>query len=56
MPGLLVHSGIVMTCPHGGAVQVIPSDPLAPATAGVPVLTADARMVVVGCAAQPCSG
>jgi hypothetical protein len=53
MPGLIVHSGMTMTCPHGGTVTVVPSDPLGPKVNGSPVATAADQIVVVGCPAQP---
>ena len=48
MSGLLTASSVMM-CPHGGSVQVIPSD--ASVTAGgAPVVTASDTFLVVGCA------
>ncbi|WP_406641318.1 hypothetical protein [Amycolatopsis sp. WGS_07] len=53
MPGFLLHSGMTMTCPHGGAVTAIPAGPPAALVNGMPVLTTKDQMVVVGCTLTP---
>lgn len=53
MPGLVVHSGMTMTCPHGGTVTFVPGGPPRVRVSGMPVVTAAGQIVVAGCVAQP---
>ncbi len=53
MPGLLVHSGMTMTCPHGGTVTFLPAGPPGALVDGLPVTTLADQLTVVGCPAQP---
>ena len=55
MPGLAVHVGMEMHCPHGGLVTIVPTGPpavffRAPTTAAATTAT---RMIVAGCGATP---
>jgi len=47
MPGLLTTASVMM-CPHGGAVQAIPSDANVQAS-GAPVVTASDTFLIAGC-------
>ncbi|MFD2468070.1 hypothetical protein [Amycolatopsis silviterrae] len=53
MPGFLLHSGMTMNCPHGGAVTAIPAGPPAALVNGMPVLTTKDQLIVAGCTATP---
>ncbi|HEV2777789.1 MAG TPA: hypothetical protein VGX25_00155 [Actinophytocola sp.] len=53
MPGLIVHSGMTMTCPHGGFASILPSGPPRVLVDGMPVATTANQIPVAGCAAQP---
>jgi hypothetical protein len=53
MPGLIVHSGMTMTCPHGGTATFVPSGPPGALVNGMPVATSADQILVAGCAAQP---
>jgi hypothetical protein len=48
MSGLLTTNSVMM-CPHGGTVQVIPSDTSVTA-GGAPVVTASDTFLIAGCA------
>jgi hypothetical protein len=49
MPGMLLHVGANLTCPHGGTVTGIPSSPKV-LLGGQPALTAADQWTVAGCA------
>jgi hypothetical protein len=51
MPGLLVHSGMTMTCPHGGTVFL--AGPPGALVDGLAVTTLADQLTVRGCPAQP---
>lgn len=59
MPGFIVQVGTVITCPHGGQVQIAPGNPRVKLN-GMPVATMADQALVVGCAfavgpkPQPC--
>src|SRR5690242_19369989 len=59
MPAPVLTMAAVMTCPHGGHVQPIPSNPRL-MIGGAPVLTVGDTYAVIGCAfvvvlkPQPC--
>ncbi|MFF1909551.1 hypothetical protein [Kitasatospora sp. NPDC058218] len=56
MPGLAVHTGMTMTCPHGGTATVLPAGPPGALVDGLAVATTADRIVVAGCAAPtPCA-
>ncbi|WP_033290348.1 hypothetical protein [Amycolatopsis jejuensis] len=53
MPGFLLHSGMSMTCPHGGKVTAVPAGPPAALVNGMPVLTSKDQLIVGGCTFTP---
>ncbi|MEU1598342.1 hypothetical protein ABZ468_37380 [Streptomyces sp. NPDC005708] len=53
MPGLAAHTGMIMTCPHGGIATILPAGPPGALVNGLPVATTANRIVVAGCVAQP---
>jgi hypothetical protein len=53
MPGFIVHSGMTMTCPHGGQATFVPTGPPRVVVNALPVATVASQIVVAGCAAQP---
>lgn len=60
MPGPVLHSGTVATCPHGGTLNIIAASPRV-VVSGMPVAVLTDQGVVAGCAftvpgpkPQPC--
>ena len=54
MPGFVMTTAAVLTCPHGGKVTVLPSQLRALAANGL-IATATSQMVVAGCTfTAPC--
>ena len=53
MPGLAIHIGMIMTCPHGGTATILPAGPPGALVGGMPVATLANQIVVAGCPAQP---
>lgn len=48
MPGLVLHSGAVLTCSHGGKVTFAPAQTRA-LVAGTPIATLTDQITVTGC-------
>jgi len=48
MPGMLVHVGATMMCPHGGQISVIPTN-MRVMVSGQPVATMGDTFMVAGC-------
>jgi hypothetical protein len=54
MPGFVVTTATVMTCPHGGQVTIVPTQQRT--VSGSPIATATAQMTVAGCGfSTPCA-
>jgi hypothetical protein len=55
MPGLALHIGMEMHCPHGGLVTIAPAGPpsVVLRSPSMPALTAANVMTVTGCASVP---
>lgn len=60
MPGPVLHSGAVATCPHGGSLNIIAASPRV-MVSGMPVAVLSDQGLVAGCAftvpvgkPQPC--
>ena len=48
MPGIVLHANVGGACPHGGQLQVTPSQ-FRVQVSGQPVATSSATLVVIGC-------
>lgn len=53
MPGLALHTGATMTCPHGGTATILPAGPPGALVRGMPVATGANPIVVAGCVVTP---
>ena len=60
MPGPVLHAGTVATCPHGGALTIVPANPRV-VVGGMPAAVISDQGLVAGCAftvpgpkPQPC--
>ncbi|GAA2015053.1 hypothetical protein GCM10009839_07730 [Catenulispora yoronensis] len=55
MPGLALHIGMEMHCPHGGLVTIVPAGPpsVFVGSPSAPLVTTGNQMTVAGCAATP---
>ena len=53
MPGFVVSSAAVMTCPHGGKVSFVPASSPRVTVSGTPAVSALDQIVVTGCSFTP---